>query len=43
VKSLSGACGFFNNPMRECRCTPLRIQRYVGRVSGPLLDRTFWT
>ena len=25
--------------MRECRCTPLQIQRYVGRVSGPLLDR----
>ena len=25
--------------MRECRCTPLQIQRYVGRISGPLLDR----
>lgn len=25
--------------MRECRCTPPQIQRYVGRVSGPLLDR----
>ena len=25
--------------MRECRCTPGQIQRYVGRVSGPLLDR----
>ena len=23
----------------ECRCTPLQIQRYLGRVSGPLLDR----
>ena len=23
----------------ECRCTPLQIQRYVGRISGPLLDR----
>ena len=33
------ACGFFNDPTRECRCTPLQIQRYVGRVSGPLLDR----
>jgi magnesium chelatase family protein len=32
-------CGFFNDPLRECRCTPLQIQRYVGRVSGPLLDR----
>ena len=33
------ACGFYNDPVRECRCTPLQIQRYVGRVSGPLLDR----
>ncbi len=32
-------CGFFNDPVRECRCTPAQIQRYVGRVSGPLLDR----
>jgi magnesium chelatase family protein len=32
-------CGFFNDPTRECRCTPLQIQRYVGRISGPLLDR----
>jgi magnesium chelatase family protein len=32
-------CGFYNDPTRECRCTPLQIQRYVGRVSGPLLDR----
>jgi magnesium chelatase family protein len=33
------ACGFFNDPARECRCTPAQIQRYVGRLSGPLLDR----
>ena len=32
-------CGFWNDPTRECRCTPLQIQRYVGRISGPLLDR----
>lgn len=32
-------CGFWNDPVRECRCTPLQIQRYVGRISGPLLDR----
>src|SRR5215210_2560975 len=32
-------CGYFGDPTRECRCTPLQIQRYVGRVSGPLLDR----
>jgi magnesium chelatase family protein len=33
------ACGFFNDPMRECKCTPLQIQRYVSKISGPLLDR----
>jgi magnesium chelatase family protein len=33
------ACGFWNDPTRECRCTPPQIQRYVGRISGPLLDR----
>ena len=32
-------CGFWNDPTRECRCTPFQIQRYVGRISGPLLDR----
>ena len=32
-------CGYFNDPTRECRCTPLQIQRYVNRISGPLLDR----
>lgn len=32
-------CGFFNDPTRECKCTPLQIQRYVSKISGPLLDR----
>jgi magnesium chelatase family protein len=32
-------CGFHNDPSRECRCTPQQIQRYIGRISGPLLDR----
>ena len=32
-------CGHYNDPTHECRCTPLQIQRYVGRISGPLLDR----
>ncbi len=31
--------GYFGDPRRECRCTPLQIQRYVNRISGPLLDR----
>lgn len=32
-------CGFYSDPTRECRCTPGIIQRYLGKVSGPLLDR----
>jgi magnesium chelatase family protein len=32
-------CGFFNDRTRECRCTPPMIQRYVSKISGPLLDR----
>ena len=32
-------CGYFGDQNRECRCTPLMIQRYVGKISGPLLDR----
>jgi magnesium chelatase family protein len=33
------ACGFYGDPTRECRCTPALIQRYLGKISGPLLDR----
>jgi magnesium chelatase family protein len=33
------ACGFWNDPTRECRCSINQIQRYVGKISGPLLDR----
>jgi magnesium chelatase family protein len=32
-------CGFFGDPKRECRCSPLQVQRYRSRISGPLLDR----
>jgi magnesium chelatase family protein len=32
-------CGYYLDPRRGCRCTPAQIDRYVGRVSGPLLDR----
>jgi magnesium chelatase family protein len=32
-------CGYFNDKSRECHCTPPLIQRYISKVSGPLLDR----
>jgi magnesium chelatase family protein len=32
-------CGYLGDPKRECRCTAPNIQRYRGRISGPLLDR----
>ena len=32
-------CGFSTDPQRECLCTAQQLQRYSGRVSGPLLDR----
>ena len=32
-------CGYFGDSTRECRCTPAIIQRYLGKISGPLLDR----
>jgi magnesium chelatase family protein len=32
-------CGFFGDTTKECRCTGAMIQRYLGKISGPLLDR----
>ena len=32
-------CGFYNHPSRECVCPPGVVQKYLSRVSGPLLDR----
>lgn len=32
-------CGYYNHPTKECHCTPTVIERYLGRVSGPLMDR----
>ncbi|MDR3599232.1 MAG: YifB family Mg chelatase-like AAA ATPase [Desulfosporosinus sp.] len=32
-------CGYFGDQGRVCSCTPLQIQNYRGKISGPLLDR----
>lgn len=32
-------CGYYNDPMHECRCNQMQILRYQQRISGPLLDR----
>jgi magnesium chelatase family protein len=32
-------CGYYGDNTRECRCTPGIIQRYLAKISGPLLDR----
>lgn len=31
-------CGYYGSS-RECKCSPMQIQRYVGKISGPLMDR----
>jgi magnesium chelatase family protein len=32
-------CGYYNHPERECTCAPGTVQKYLNKVSGPLLDR----
>ena len=32
-------CGYFGDRTRECTCSPVQVQRYQSRLSGPLLDR----
>lgn len=32
-------CGYYNDPYKECRCSPREIARYQKRISGPFLDR----
>jgi magnesium chelatase family protein len=32
-------CGFLGHEQKSCRCTPLQVDRYRGRLSGPLRDR----
>jgi magnesium chelatase family protein len=32
-------CGYRGDPRRQCQCTPPQVEKYMGKVSGPLLDR----
>jgi magnesium chelatase family protein len=32
-------CGYRGDPRRDCHCTPPQVERYMGKISGPLLDR----
>ncbi len=32
-------CGHYNNPNKDCSCLPAHVQKYLNRLSGPLLDR----
>src|SRR5688572_15766506 len=32
-------CGYYNHPDRECTCPPGAVQKYLNKISGPLLDR----
>ena len=32
-------CGYYNHPTKACVCTPAQVQRYLNKISGPLLDR----
>lgn len=32
-------CGYYNHPTKECTCPPGAVRKYLGKISGPLLDR----
>ena len=32
-------CGYYNHPTKNCMCAPGQVQKYLNRISGPLLDR----
>jgi magnesium chelatase family protein len=33
------SCGYYNHPTKECTCSAAAVHRYMGRISGPLMDR----
>ena len=32
-------CGYYTDPRRPCKCSPMQIDKYLSRISGPLIDR----
>jgi len=32
-------CGYLGDPKHQCKCAPIQVEKYMGRISGPLLDR----
>src|SRR2546421_6391073 len=32
-------CGYLGSPRHACKCNPMQIEKYMGKISGPLLDR----
>ena len=32
-------CGYLTDPKRKCKCSPNQVEKYLGRISGPLIDR----
>jgi magnesium chelatase family protein len=32
-------CGYLGHDVRECSCTPIQVQKYRAKVSGPIMDR----
>ena len=32
-------CGYYTDPRKPCKCTPTQIDKYLSRISGPLIDR----
>ena len=39
VSMIPCPCGFYNHPTKQCICQPGTVQKYLNKISGPLLDR----